>query len=67
MAQQLELLLHVNGGEPHVTKCATCGTTLGDDRASPRCPDGRVRFFCVPERGDDPQYSCYVQWIRSRH
>lgn len=63
---QLNLLTHVNGGEPHIVKCANCGTELGSEKAAPRCPDGRVRFFCVPERGDDPQYSCSVQWVR-RH
>lgn len=60
-------LLHVNGGEPATVKCANCGAELGEDKAAPRCTDGRVRFFCVPERGDDPQYSCYVIWCRSRH
>jgi len=64
---QPQLLLHVNGGAPTVVTCANCHTELGDNRAAPRCPDGKVRFFCVPVRGDDPAYSCFVTWCRSRH
>ncbi len=64
---QPNLLLYVNGGAPVVVKCANCGTELDDNRAAPRCPDGKVRFFCVPVRGDDPTYACFVQWCRSRH
>ncbi len=61
------LLLHVNGGSPAKITCANCGEELGDNKAAPRCPDGKVRFFCVPERGNDPQYSCFVVYTRSRH
>lgn len=62
-----DLHVHVNGGSPYVARCANCGEELGEERAAPRCPDGKVRLFCVPERGNDPQYSCYVQYTRRRH
>lgn len=61
------VITHANGGAPTVVRCANCGTELEDEKAAPRCPDGKVRFFCVPQRGDDPQYSCFVTWCRSRH
>lgn len=64
---QPQLLLHVNGGAPAVVQCANCHAELDDHKAAPRCPDGKVRFFCVPEKGDDPAYSCFVQYCRSRH
>lgn len=62
----VEPLRHVNGGEPHVTKCANCGTPLGNERAVASTPGG-PRFFCKHEPGDAPEYSCYLQWQRSRH
>ena len=62
---QPQLLLHVNGGDPAIVQCANCGAELDSERAAPRCPDGKVRFFCVPERGNDPQYACFSQWCRS--
>lgn len=64
---QFNLLEHVNGGEPVIVKCAQCGTELGKEKAAPRCPDGKVRFFCVPVRGDLPEYACFSQYVRSRH
>lgn len=60
-------IVHSNGGEPMKIICAACGTELGNQRAASRCLDGKVRFFCVPERDDPSEYSCYVQWTRSRH
>lgn len=61
---QLNLLTHVNGGAPHIVSCANCGTELENEKAAPRCPDGKVRFFCVPdpERHDPPEYSCFGRW-----
>lgn len=60
-------LLYVNGGTPHIVKCGNCNVELGNERAAAKCPDGNVRFFCPPERGDDPQHSCYMTYRRSRH
>lgn len=60
-------LLKVNGGDVTSVRCAECSEELGEEKAAPRCPDGRVRFFCVPERGGDPAYSCFVMWCRRHH
>lgn len=59
-------LHYANGGPPVVIKCASCGTELGNERAVANTPAG-PRFFCKQEPGDSPEYSCYLQWKRSRH
>ena len=64
---RLNPIKHVNGGTPVEISCANCGASLGNEKASPKCSDGKVRFFCVPERGNDPQYSCFVEWSRKHH
>lgn len=55
-------LHQVNGG---TITCQQCGMELGDERAVANTPFG-PRFFCKMENGDNPEYSCYTVWRRSR-
>ncbi len=59
-------LHYANGGNPMAAHCANCGVLLGTERAVASTVGG-PRFFCKYEPGDNPEYSCYNQWKRSRH
>lgn len=53
------------GDETDAVQCYNCGAWLGHERAVAHTPAG-PKFFCKMDPGDDPQYSCYLQWKTRR-